>query len=162
MPEPTLHLICGKAASGKSSLCARLSEREQTIAMAEDEWLSTLFGDQMKTLNDFVRCSAKVRSVAGPHVISLLQSGLSVVLDFQANTIQSRNWMRSLFESAGAAHQLHVLDVPDEICLSRLRARNAGGAHPFAATESQFRQLSEHFVPPSDDEGFNVIMHDFA
>ena len=35
----------------------------------------------------------------------------------------------------------------------------ARGDHPFAATEQQFSQISRHFVAPSPDEGFNVIVH---
>ena len=58
-----------------------------------------------------------------------------------------------------AAHQLHVLDIPDEICLARLRKRNAEGGHAFAASEEQFRLISSHFVPPSADEQFNVVRH---
>jgi hypothetical protein len=32
----------------------------------------------------------------GPHIVDILQQGLSVVLDFPANTVTYRNWMRSL------------------------------------------------------------------
>ena len=49
--------------------------------------------------------------------------------------------------------------MPDEVCLARLRARNAGGAHPFAATEEQFRRITAHFAPPSPEEGFNIVTH---
>lgn len=157
---PTLHLICGKAASGKSTLCAKLGAAENTIIIAEDAWLSALFGDQMTTLKDFARCSARLRSIVGPHVASLLRSGLSVVLDFHANTVASRAWMRTVFEAAKADHKLHVLDTPDEVCLARLRARNAAGAHPFATTEAQFHQLSKHFAPPSPEEGFTIITYE--
>ena len=31
--------------------------------------------------------------------------------------------------SAGAAHRLHFLDVPDDVCKARLRQRNAAGTH---------------------------------
>lgn len=62
-------------------------------------------------------------------------------------------------EETGADHQLHVLDVPEEVCIARLRARNAQGDHPFVATEEQFRQLSKHFVAPTPDEGFNIVLH---
>jgi hypothetical protein len=38
--------------------------------------------------------------------------------------------MRGIFEAAGAAHQLHFLDVPDAVCKQRLRARNASRRAP--------------------------------
>ncbi len=156
----TLHLICGKMAAGKSTLAARLAEEDGTVLISEDVWLSALFGDQISTGADFMRFSATLRAVIGPHVTALLKTGLSVVLDFQANTVESRAWMRGILEGTGAAHQLHVLDVPDEICLERLRARNASGEHPFAPTEELFHRFSKHFVVPSPDEGFTVVWHE--
>ncbi len=161
MPQksPTLHLLCGKIASGKSTLTAKLAALDGSIVIAEDDWLNALYSDQMTSISDYVRCMSKLRKIIGPHVVALLNSGVSVVLDFQANTIESRRWMRGLLDQTNAAHELHVLDVPDEICIARLHARNAKGDHPFAATEAQFHQISKHFVAPSPDEGFNVVLH---
>jgi predicted kinase len=95
----------------------------------------------------------------GPHVIDILRQGLSVVLDFPANTVRNRNWMRSLIAEANAAHELHVLDVPDGICKQRLRERNASGEHPFQVTETEYDQFTGYYVPPEPGEGFNVIVH---
>ena len=153
---PMLHMLCGKIASGKSTLAAELGRDSQTVIIAEDDWLNTLYGDQMSTIPDFVRCSAQLRQVIGPHVASLLNAGVSVVLDFQANTVEARNWMRGILDQTGASHRLYVLEVPDHLCLARLHARNAQNDHPFAATEEQFRQISRHFVAPSPNEGFTI------
>lgn len=157
--KPTLHLLCGKMASGKSTLAAKLVSEPNTIIISEDEWLATLYRDQMKTGADYVRCSSMLRAAIAPHICQLLQSELSVVLDFAANTIDQRNWMRAIVEDSRAAHQLHFLDVPDDVCLKRLRARNVKGDHAFAATEEQFHRFTTYFVPPSEDEGFEIIQH---
>ncbi|MEL6690677.1 MAG: ATP-binding protein [Pseudomonadota bacterium] len=156
---PTLHMICGKIASGKSTLTQRLGREAHTVVISEDDWLKALFAEDMKTLRDFVRCSGKLRSAMAPHIVSLLRSGVSVVLDFQANTVDARAWMRGIFEEAEAPHLLHVLDTPDEVCLARLKARNAQGDHPFAVTEEEFARVSQHFQPPAPEEGFNVLIH---
>jgi predicted kinase len=156
---PILHVVCGKAASGKSTLCTRLGQNPRTIIVAEDEWLAALFGDRMTTLSDYVRCAAKLRDIMGPHVIALLGAGISVVLDFPANTIAIRRWMRGIVKAANADHRLHYLDVPDDVCKARLQARNARGDHPFAVTEYQFDLLSKHFVAPAEDEGFHIVRH---
>jgi len=156
---PTLHLLCGKIASGKSTLTAQLGSLDGNIVIAEDDWLNALYSDQMSSISDYVRSTSQLRRIMGPHVASLLNAGVSVVLDFQANTVQSRNWMRGILEQTNSAHKLHVLDVPDEVCMARLHARNAQGDHPFAATEEQFRQISKHFLAPSPDEGFNIVLH---
>lgn len=157
--QPVLHLVCGNIASGKSTLTAKLASRPATILISEDDWLATLFGHEMKTIADFGRCSAKLEAAMTPHIVSLLNAGLSVVLDFHANTIARRAWMRTILQATNAAHQLHHLDVPEEICLARLRARNAAGDHPFAATDEQFAQISKFFAPPTPEEGFNIIVH---
>ncbi|WP_323782735.1 ATP-binding protein [Thalassovita sp.] len=159
LTSPALHMLCGKIAAGKSTLSSRLAGLDGTVLIAEDEWLNALFAEEMATAKDYVRCASKLRQAMGPHVSALLNAGVSVVLDFPANTVENRNWMRGILEATGAAHQLHVLDVPDEVCLARLRARNAQGDHPFAATEAQFRQFSKHYVAPSAEEGFNIVLH---
>ncbi len=156
---PTLHLLCGKVASGKSSLAAKLASSDGTVLISEDEWLSALFGDQMNSLQDYVNCALKLRMVMGRHVTSLLTDGVSVVLDFPANTIENRDWMRCILENTAAKHRLHFLDLPDEVCLRRLQQRNRDGKHAFAATEDHYRRIARYFVPPSPEQGFNVITH---
>lgn len=37
-----LHFLCGKIASGKSTLAKQLAKQPRTILLSEDEWLSTL------------------------------------------------------------------------------------------------------------------------
>jgi len=160
--KPTLHLLCGKIAAGKSTLAAKLSAEPGTILISEDEWLSSLFAEEMATVADFVRCSKKLRAAIAPHIVALLDAGVSVVLDFQANTLESRKWMRKLLEQSQAQHQLHVLNVPDEVCIARLHERNAGGDHPFGATEKQFHQINRHFSPPTPEEGFTIVHYDTA
>lgn len=157
--NPTLHLLCGQVASGKSTLAKSLTESEGAVLIQEDAWLASLFGEDMATLQDFVRYSAKLRKVMEPHIVELLQTGNSVVLDFQANTVESRQWMRRLVDHSGCYHQLHVLDVPDNVCKERLKARNASGDHEFQVSEEQFDRISGYFQRPGEDEGFNLVVH---
>ncbi|MBV17079.1 MAG: cell division protein ZipA, partial [Thalassospira sp.] len=53
--------------------------------------------------------------------------------------------------------RLHYLNLPEDICMQRLRARNQAGAHQFAASDAQFHQISAWFEPPSDAEGFTIV-----
>lgn len=156
---PVLHLTCGKIASGKSTLAANLARARNTVILSEDNWLAALYGDEMATVQDYVRCAAKLEAALGPHIVSLLRAGVSVVLDFHANTVARRAWMRGVFQAANAAHKLHYLEVADDVCLERLRTRNAQGDHPFAATEAQFKQITKHFVAPTAEEGFDIVRH---
>jgi predicted kinase len=157
---PTLYLLCGKIAAGKSTLAGQLAVRPMTLLISEDHWTSHLFSDDLRTIDDYARCSARLRAAMGPHVVDILRQGLSVVLDFPANTVKTRNWMRSVITEAKVAHELHLLDVPDAICKQRLQARNAGGQHPFGVSEAEYELFTGYFVPPRPEEGFNLILHE--
>ena len=127
-----------KGKAGKSTLARRLAERPATLLITMDHWMSLLFPTENRTIEDFARLSARLRAAMGPHVVDILRHDLSVVLDFPANTVSWRNWMRSLIMDAGVAHELHVLDVPDTICKERLRRRNADGEHPYQVSEDNY------------------------
>ncbi|HBZ16990.1 AAA family ATPase [Pantoea sp. NPDC088449] len=157
--RPTLHLLCGKIAAGKSTLAHQLAQHTGAVIVSEDAWLAHLFAEEMHDVADYLRCAGKLRNAMTPHLIALLQRGVSVVLDFPANTVNQRQWMKAVIHSAGAEHQLHYLDVPDDVCKTRLHARNASGQHDFAATDAQFALISSYFVAPQSEEGFNVVTH---
>src|SRR6476661_3277009 len=110
--EPTLHLLCGK-------LAAQLGAAPLTVIVSEDQWLFHLFGAEMATVEDYVRCAGKLRKAMAPHVVDLLKTGMSVVLDYPANTLANRAWMKGIADEAGVTHRLHWLDVPDEVCKAR-------------------------------------------
>jgi len=112
-------------------------------------------------LSDFGRCAGRLRSALGPHVCALLSKGVSVVLDFPANTKDQRVWFRGLFERAGVEHELHFLDASDALCKKQLRDRSKHlppGA-PWT-TEAEFEAVTAYFEPPSESEGFHVVRHD--
>ncbi|HEX2011340.1 MAG TPA: ATP-binding protein [Roseateles sp.] len=157
---PTLHFFCGKAGAGKTTVASRLAQDHGAILISEDIWLTRLFGDQMKTFDDYIRFSKRLKAVVGPLAADLLNAGHSVVLDFQANTKVGRSWFRSVFEQAGAAHVLHFVDTSDEACLARIAKRNVErpeGSHHL--TEEDFIHVSSFFQAPEEAEGFNVETH---
>lgn len=137
----------------------RLAERPATLLITMDHWMSLLFPTENRTIEDFARLSARLRAAMGPHVVDILRHDLSVVLDFPANTVSWRSWMRSLITEADVAHELHVLDVPDTICKERLRRRNADGEHPYQVSEENYDLFTSYFVPPGPGEGFNIVLH---
>lgn len=108
---------------------------------------------------DKVRCSAKLKNAMKLHVISLLKAGVSVVLDFPANTVANRKWMMGIINESCADHILHYLNVSSEICKSRLQARNQSAAPHFVVTDEQFELISQYFTEPGPEEGFHIIQY---
>ena len=157
--QAVLHLVCGKIGSGKSTLVKRLAQQPRTVLLSEDDWLSRLYPGEIHALPDYVRCAGRLRDAMAPHVEALLVAGTSVVLDFPSNTVATRAWARRVFERAGAAHRLHHLDLPDDVCKARLRARNLSGAHPFETSDAEFDLITRHFVAPTAEEGFDVTRY---
>lgn len=155
----TLYLLCGKIAAGKSTLARRLAQRPATVLISEDHWMAHLFRDEVKTIDDYDRFSERLRAAIEPLVVDILRQGLSVALDFPANTVGQRRWMRSLIDASGALHELHWLDLPDATCKQRLLDRNAAGEHPFQATEEEYELFTSYFEPPGPGEGFNLVIH---
>jgi predicted kinase len=155
----TLHLLCGKAGAGKTTLATALAAAHKAIIIAEDIWLIRLYGP-MTSFDDYRTYSQRAKSVVGPLVTDLLGLGQSVVLDYPANTKSSRLWLRSLAESAGAHHLLHYLATPNEICLERIDQRNIerpeGSYH---LTKDDFDYVSSFFEAPEVDEGLKIELH---
>ncbi|MDW3206427.1 MAG: ATP-binding protein [Alphaproteobacteria bacterium] len=154
-----LHLLCGKIASGKSTLASRLAVETGGIVVAEDPWLSALYPEELHGLEDYVRTSRRLRTAMTPHLIALLRQGMTVILDFAANTPKQRAWMAGLIRDSGVSHRLHLLDIPDDVCRDRLRQRNAEGSHDFQVSDAMFDEITRYFTPPTPDEGFEVILH---
>jgi predicted kinase len=152
----TLYLLCGRIASGKSTLARQLAARPATLLITMDDWMSILFPTENRTIEDFARLSARLRDAMGPHIVEILRCDLSVVLDFPANTLKWRSWMRSLIDDAKVAHELHV---PDAVCKERLHRRNESGEHPYTVSDEDYDLFMGYFVFPSEEEGFDVVVH---
>lgn len=159
MRAPTLHLMCGKIASGKSTLAKSLAEEQRALVLSEDQWLSRLYPEQIKSVADYLRCARQIRGVLEPLVIDVLTAGVSVVLDFPANTVADRQWLRGLADTAKVPHCLHYLEVDDDTCRVRLHARNALAEHEFAASDAEFDLITRHFQVPEVGEGLEIVMH---
>jgi predicted kinase len=157
----TLHFICGKAASGKTTLGRQLAAAHAGVLFCEDEWL-TLLEAQIDSLADFGRHAKRLRAVIAPLAVRLLCLDIPVIFDFAGNTPHDRAWVRSIFERADADHVLHAIVASDEQCKARLRLRNEikpEGLYYGFVGEDRFDEVTRFFEPPSDQEGFRVVYH---
>ena len=87
----TLHFICGKAASGKTTLARELAARHAAVLFGEDEWLTRL-DVEINSLADHVRHSKRLKAALAPLAVRLLQLGVPIVFDFAGNTPNDCAW----------------------------------------------------------------------
>jgi predicted kinase len=157
----TLHFIAGKAGAGKTTLAREIAPTAPAILFCEDEWMARLEGP-IENLEQYLAAARKIRSVIAPLAVDLLKLGTSVVFDFAGNAVADRRWVRSIFESSGADHQLHYIPATDETCKARVRQRNAtqpDGLFFGNVTDQQVDEVNKYFSPPCADEGFIVVIH---
>ncbi|PKH78477.1 cell division protein ZipA [Pseudomonas sp. Choline-02u-1] len=159
MTKPILHLMSGKIASGKSTLAKSLASERSAILLSEDYWLSELYPDQIKSVVDYVRLSRQIRKLVGTLVIDVLNSGVTVILDFPANTPEDRQWLCGLADAAGVSHCFHYIELDDETCRARLHQRNGRAEHEFAATDAEFDLITSYFRAPDVSEGIEIEVH---
>lgn len=164
MSAPTkLIFFCGKMAAGKSTLARDLAQREQAVLLVQDDFLEALYPGEITDIPAFVTRYSRLKDALTPHVCTLLSMGISVVLDFAANTKAQRTWFRELIDRANVKDELHFLDASDGLCKSQLRERSK--ARPAGSpwtTDADFEAINAYFEVPSEDERFNVIRHQRA
>jgi len=156
-----LIFFCGKMAAGKSTLARDLADRENAVLLVQDDLLDALFPGEITDIPGFVKCSSRLKNALTPHVCALLSKGVSVVLDFPANTKAQRAWFRELIEGAKVEHELHFVDASDALCKNQLRERSMRLPDgTLWTTDADFAAINAYFQPPSEDEKFNIVRHE--
>jgi predicted kinase len=156
-----LVFVCGKMAAGKSTLAKALAERERAVLLELDHFLERLFPGEIVDIPSFVTRSARIQDALAPHIGSLLSTGISVVLDFPANTRKQRSWFRQLCLKTGAEHELHFIEASDDVCRRQLKERSKELPPGTRwTTDAEFDAITAYFEPPAADEDFNVIRHE--
>ena len=61
--------------------------------LSEDRGLSSLFKESMNSIEDYIHYATRLKADIKPHLIALLQAGVTVVLGFPANTLAGRQWI---------------------------------------------------------------------
>jgi adenylate kinase family enzyme len=155
--QGTLIFFCGKMGSGKSTKAIELANEYEAILFSEDEWLEALYPEEIKVLNDYIKYSSRLKSLLKKHVQNVLNSSISVVMDFPGNTYNQRAWFKEIFSEYKIPHKLYYLEVSDELCLKQIAQRRK--INPNRAnfnTEKVFYEVNSYFQPPTKEEGFNI------
>ncbi len=145
--------------AGKSTKAIEVAEEGNAVLLSEDEWLTSLYPNKISSLNDYIEFSNLLKPQIKKLVQSILCSGTSVVMDFPANTLSQRDWLRSIFFEIEAPHNLMYIDLPDAICLEQIEKRRMEQPERAATdTADMFERVTKYFVAPTSEEGFNTII----
>lgn len=161
MSKGTIYIFCGKMASGKSTLAKKISEQNSLTLISEDALLSALYPAQIVDVSSYVEFSGKLKLAMTPILVDLLLTGTSVVLDFPANTVNQRKWMKDVISQSDAYYEFHYLNSSEAICKDQLKTRAVKEPERHATdTAEMFDAITKYFEPPTYDEGFEILHHD--
>lgn len=154
----TLYFFCGKMGAGKSTKSKQLAIEKQAVLLSEDEWLSSLYPNQISTFEDYLKFSAQFKPMVKKLVQNLLSVGTNVVMDFPGNTQKQRKWFLDIVLEINANHQLIYLNLNNEQCLRQIAQRRKEQPERAAFdTEETFLYVTKFFEAPKASEGLNII-----
>ncbi|WP_377890252.1 AAA family ATPase [Alkalihalobacillus sp. R86527] len=154
----TLYFFCGKMGAGKSTKSKQLAIDKHAVRLSEDEWLSSLYPNQISSFDDYIKFSAQLKPLVKKHVQNLLSVGTDVVMDFPANTPKLRKWFLDMASEVNASHQLIFLNLTNEQCLRQITQRRTEEPERAAFdTEAVFIQVTHFFEAPEASEGLNIL-----
>ncbi|HWA78468.1 MAG TPA: ATP-binding protein [Polyangiaceae bacterium] len=149
----TVHLLCGKTGSGKTTFARRL-EQSGAMRFSIDEWMLRLYGPRMPRKEFDARVSICLDLVL-ELAERMAELGVPVVIDAGFWRKEERRRARARLEEKGLRTCLHYFDLPENELWQRLERRN--GDLPkgtFEITREMFELFAGWFEPPGPDEDF--------
>jgi predicted kinase len=130
-----IHMLEGPVGAGKSTFGAELSIRHNTVLLALDEWMATLFAadrPQMISMQWYLarkdRCIEQIWKVA----CGLLATGNDVMLELGLIQLQAREQFYNRMDAAGYKFTVYVLDAAKEVRRERVMMRNTDKGKTFS------------------------------
>ncbi|MCM3163204.1 ATP-binding protein [Metabacillus litoralis] len=154
----TLYFFCGKMGAGKSTKSKQLAIDKHAVLLSEDDWLSSLYPNQITSFEDYLKFSAQLKPLVKKHVQNILSVGTDVVMDFPANTQKLRKWFLDMASEVNASHQLLFLNLNNEQCLRQIeQRRNEQPERAAFDTVEVFIHVTRFFEAPEVSEGLNIL-----
>ena len=129
-------MMCGVCGSGKTTY-AKKKEQEGYIRLSIDEEMWKLYGRKGIDYPEeqYEKLSEQVEAALQKKLLSLIQQGKDVVIDFSFWSKENRNFYKELIQKAGAETELVYMKASKELLQKRLYKRNqvlnANVMHPF-------------------------------
>ncbi len=148
----TLHLVCGLPCAGKTTFARHIEQEYSALRLTPDEWQTRLFGQDLAEEAHDARHTL-IEALLWDIAARALTLGVNVILDFGFWGQSEREDYRSRAARLGASSELHFLNVPEELLLERLAARNARLPQgTFFIPEIKLKEWIGWFQPPTQAE----------
>ena len=155
----TLLYFCGKMGAGKTTKSKVLAAERNAVLISEDEWLSTLYPNQITSFDDYIKFSSQLRPLIKGHVENILRAGSNVVMDFPENTKKQRDWFNKLSIKAESDVELIYLKANDKLCLHQIAQRVIEQPSRSAFdTREMFDHVTRYFEEPTENEVPTMIV----
>lgn len=153
-------MMCGVCGSGKTTY-AKKKEQEGYIRLSIDEEMWKLYGRKGIDYPEeqYEKLSEQVEAALQKKLLSLIQQGKDVVIDFSFWSKENRNVYKELIQKAGAETELVYMKVSKELLQKRLHKRNQvlNANSPFVITDELLEHHYHAFQEPCG-EGEKVIL----
>jgi predicted kinase len=158
---PTLHLISGLPASGKTTYANELQKRVNGVLFNLDRWLITAFGRYSLPdvgQDEHTRRVLACRDLMWESASELLRRNVDVILDDGFFYREHRMRHVTLAAEAGADTVIHFVSIPLDLVRQRLERRNANlPRFNFYIDPSTLEGFLDMIQRPSPDEGATVV-----
>ncbi|MDE0580041.1 MAG: ATP-binding protein [bacterium] len=149
---PTLYLLCGLPASGKTTRARELEAATNAVRLTGDEWIARLYPNDAEAAARDERRDT-VEQLQWQIVERLLEIGTDVVLDWGLWTRAERARYRRRAEALGARVKIELVEAPLSVLQERLAERNRDlppGTFHISATEME--EFASLFERPTEVE----------
>lgn len=141
--------MCGPAGSGKSTVARRLERDGMTrLSFDQEAWRRGIRSMPLSAeLHEEIEAELRAR------LLSLVGSGVDVVLDFSFWSRRMRDDYRDLLRPLGVEPETIYLATARDVVLERMRARRIAHGDDYVLPDDLVAAYFDHFEPPTDDEG---------
>lgn len=152
--QPTLYVMVGLPASGKSTRAKQLEEEHRALRLTPDEWMIPLFGHHDADGKRDVLEGRFVRLA-----IRTMRKGINVVLDFGVWGKDERTALRALSAEVGALCELIYLEIDEDEQRHRRDGRTASdGETTFYIDDEDLAEYRLLFQVPDEAELAGAVL----